>query len=108
MSLLLEHIKSQMAERAGSIRKTLRSLSEELPEELPKTVQVLEQTNQVKGLHTIIRNTDTTRENFVFYSERLIRLLMENVNASLPYETEEVTTSSGKRFKTGGTAPFPP
>ena len=29
------------------------------------------------GLHTIIRDKDTKREDFIFYSDRLIRLLIE-------------------------------
>ena len=32
---------------------------------------------QIRGLHTVIRNKDTTREDFIFYSDRLIRLLIE-------------------------------
>ena len=31
----------------------------------------------MRGLHTIIRNKDTNRADFVFYSDRLIRLLIE-------------------------------
>ena len=32
---------------------------------------------QVQALHTIIRDKNTSREDFVFYSDRLIRLLVE-------------------------------
>tara|TARA_R110002050_G_scaffold265580_4_gene406745 strand:- start:238 stop:483 length:246 start_codon:yes stop_codon:yes gene_type:complete len=43
-------------------------------------VKVLESTHQIRGLHTIIRNKDTSRADFVFYSDRLIRLLIEEGN----------------------------
>lgn len=40
-------------------------------------VQVLAQTPQLIALHTIIRDRAASREDFIFYSDRLIRLLVE-------------------------------
>jgi uracil phosphoribosyltransferase len=40
-------------------------------------VQVLAQTPQLIALHTIIRDRSASREDFIFYSDRLIRLLVE-------------------------------
>lgn len=31
---------------------------------------------QTKGMHTIIRDENTTADNFVFYTDRLLRLVM--------------------------------
>ncbi|KAG5456392.1 MAG: putative FUR1-uracil phosphoribosyltransferase [Olpidium bornovanus] len=44
---------------------------------LPEQVHLLEQTNQLVALLTIIRERNTPRADFVFYSDRIIRLLVE-------------------------------
>jgi uracil phosphoribosyltransferase len=38
---------------------------------------VLPATNQLRALLTMIRDRDTERSDFVFYADRLIRLLVE-------------------------------
>lgn len=96
MGLLLDHVRKQMADREIGIRKTLSAKTTTGP--LPGSVSVLAQTPQVKGMHTIIRNTDVTREDFVFYSERLMRVLMEHANSFLPYTSAEVQRD-GATFK---------
>jgi len=103
MALMLEHIKQQMALREGSVRQELKAAGAGgIPTELPSSISVLEPTLQVRGMHTIIRNVETSREDFVFYSERLMRSLFEHANSFLPYNPVEVKTINGKRFKGGG------
>ncbi|HNZ04552.1 MAG TPA: uracil phosphoribosyltransferase [Myxococcota bacterium] len=48
--------------------------------------------NQVKGLMTIIRNRETDRDRFIFYADRLIRLLVERSLEFLPMAPLSVTT----------------
>lgn len=43
----------------------------------PSQVQVLASTSQLKGLMTIIRSKETPRADFIFYADRIIRLLVE-------------------------------
>eukprot|EP01125_Pyxidicula_operculata_P009397 TRINITY_DN3097_c0_g1_i1.p1 TRINITY_DN3097_c0_g1~~TRINITY_DN3097_c0_g1_i1.p1 ORF type:complete len:221 (+),score=41.09 TRINITY_DN3097_c0_g1_i1:32-694(+) len=62
-------------------------------------VYLLPQTNQIKGLHTIIRDQNATREDFIFYSDRLIRLLIEEALSILPFHEKVVTTPTGVEFK---------
>ena len=106
MGLMLEHIRQQMSLREGGVRQelqeSLKSGAAAIPSELPATISVLDPTSQVRGMHTIIRNVETSREDFVFYSERLMRSLFEQANSFLPYEAVEVCTINGKRFKGGG------
>lgn len=59
---------------------------------------VLEQTNQVKGLYTLIRDQTTPRSQFIFYADRIIRLLVEKGLDLLPVEPEVVTTPTGEKF----------
>lgn len=60
-------------------------------------------TPQIKGLHTFIRNQDTSRDEFIFYSNRLIRLVIEYALGLLPFndvkvETPQSVTYEGKRM----------
>ena len=62
-------------------------------------LHVMPQSNQLRGLHTIIRDKNTCRADFVFYSERLIRLLIEAGLDLLPFEPYDVTTPTGKLYQ---------
>ncbi|NXH46555.1 UCKL1 protein, partial [Dicaeum eximium] len=109
LDLIVQHVHSQL-EKAGSghssdrpphCRAALASAHQGQP--LPETLSVLESTPQVRGMHTIIRNKDTTRDEFIFYSKRLMRLLIEHALSFLPLksvtvETPQGTTYEGKRF----------
>lgn len=44
---------------------------------LPPNAARLPQTKQLDALMTIIRDQDTKRSDFIFYSDRIIRLLVE-------------------------------
>ena len=46
-------------------------------EPLPESIVVLEQTNQLKAMTTMIRDQDSDREDFVFYLERTSSLVLE-------------------------------
>jgi uracil phosphoribosyltransferase len=61
-------------------------------------VHLLPQTDQLRAMHTIIRDRDCTREHFVFYSRRIIRLLLEAGMDLLPFTKKEVTTPVGTTY----------
>ncbi|KAF8211825.1 PRTase-like protein [Mycena galopus ATCC 62051] len=51
---------------------------------LPPSVFTLPQTAQLEALYTIIRSKETSRGDFLFYSDRIIRLLVEEGLNHLP------------------------
>lgn len=58
---------------------------------------------QIKGLHTFIRNANTSRDEFIFYSNRLIRLVIEFALSLMPFnevtvETPQQVLYEGKRM----------
>ncbi len=63
-----------------------------------KNLTVLPYTPQLKALFTIIRNQDTKRNEFIFYSDRVIRLLIEEALNHLPTQEKIVTTPTGAQF----------
>eukprot|EP00835_Amoeboradix_gromovi_P002481 NODE_141_length_17903_cov_0.288643.p10 type:complete len:104 gc:universal NODE_141_length_17903_cov_0.288643:10281-9970(-) len=64
-----------------------------------ENVTVLQQTNQLKALMTIIRNEDTSRSDFIFHSDRIIRMLVEEGLNHLPTKTKRVITPIGSEFE---------
>ncbi|GAB1314315.1 Uracil phosphoribosyltransferase, synthesizes UMP from uracil [Madurella fahalii] len=62
------------------------------------TVTVLPQTPQLIALLSIIRNKDTQRGDFIFYSNRIIRLLVEEGLNHLPTVEHTVTTPVGRPY----------
>lgn len=68
-----------------------------------KLVHLIPQTNQVVALHTIIRDKHTKRADFIFYSDRLIRLLIEEGLGALPFKEKKIETPCGIY---NGTCPF--
>ncbi|KAF2076370.1 hypothetical protein CYY_002327 [Polysphondylium violaceum] len=62
-------------------------------------VYVLQSNHQTKGLFTLIRDKDIKREDFIFYSDRLIRLLIEEGLNCLPFHETTVITPTGSEYK---------
>ena len=59
---------------------------------LPPSVFTLPQTAQLEALYTIIRDKETSRGDFLFYSDRIIRLLVEEGLNHLPVVARTVET----------------
>lgn len=49
----------------------------ESKESINDQVIVINQTKELKALFTVIRDKNTNRNDFVFYSDRIIRILLE-------------------------------
>lgn len=67
--------------------------------EVGKNVILLPQTNQLIGLYSIIRDQTTKRGDFVFYSDRIIRLLVEEGLNQLPVEDAIIKCHGGYEYK---------
>jgi len=65
---------------------------------IPAQVQLLQQTSQLKALMTIVRAKDTPRADFIFYADRVIRLLVEEGLNHLPVVEKDVTTPTGAKY----------
>ncbi|KAF8822093.1 putative uracil phosphoribosyltransferase FUR1 [Cardiosporidium cionae] len=67
-------------------------------------VKLIAQTSQLRASMTIIRNKQTKSDEFVFYADRVIRILVEEALNEIPVESYTVTTPTqqdyeGVRFK---------
>ena len=52
-----------------------------------------------KGIFTILRSTDTTRQDFIFFVDRLATLLVEYALQHLPYASYSVITPVDAKVK---------
>ncbi|XP_053736363.1 uridine-cytidine kinase-like 1 isoform X2 [Synchiropus splendidus] len=93
LDLIVQHVHSQLEKREINVRSALASAHQGQP--LPTTLSVMESTPQVRGMHTIIRNKETNRDEFIFYSKRLMRLLIEHALSFLPLKPVSVETPQG-------------
>ena len=66
---------------------------------LPPNVHTLPQTAQLEALYTIIRDKNTSRGDFLFYSDRIIRLLVEEGLNHLPVVKKTVETPTGAKYE---------
>ncbi|XP_067274010.1 uridine-cytidine kinase-like 1 isoform X1 [Pseudorasbora parva] len=98
LDLIVQHVHSQLEKR--KLRWDISALaSAHQGQPLPKTLSVMESTPQVRGMHTIIRNKETSRDEFIFYSKRLMRLLIEHALSFLPLKPVSVETPQGTVYE---------
>ncbi|KAF4023411.1 hypothetical protein G4228_015685 [Cervus hanglu yarkandensis] len=111
IDLIVQHVHSQLEEREGRALGEMPSLSSQSVcvlraalasahqcHPLPRTLSVLKSTPQVRGMHTIIRDRETSRDEFIFYSKRLMRLLIEHALSFLPFQDCVVQTPQGQDY----------
>ncbi|KAK1311113.1 Uridine kinase-like protein 4 [Acorus calamus] len=59
---------------------------------------VIQSTFQIRGMHTLIRDANTTKHDFIFYADRLIRLVVEHGLGHLPFTEKQVITPTGSVY----------
>lgn len=79
------------------VEKT-ESTDENSAEQYPSNVHLMKTNNQLRELHTLLRDRTTCRSDFKFYADRLIRLTVEAALNELPYVECDVTTPTGHCF----------
>ncbi|KAG8213128.1 uracil phosphoribosyltransferase-domain-containing protein [Butyriboletus roseoflavus] len=97
IDLISTHVRRQMNERARHFRKNMACTSIDKCldpngsyEDL--NVIVLPQTPQLKGIYTILRDERTSRQDFIFFVDRLATFLVEKAMELLPYKDKVVIT----------------
>lgn len=59
---------------------------------------VIHSTFQIRGMHTLIRDVNATKHDFVFYADRLIRLVVEHGLGHLPFTEKQINTPTGSVY----------
>ncbi|CAL1716210.1 unnamed protein product [Somion occarium] len=117
IELIATHIRKKLKERATRFRPHMAQAGSRSPTPLslpstprvsalspPSTLRVnamtdpyenlivLPQTPQLKGIYTILRDKNTSREDFIFFTDRLATFLIEKALEHLPYRPRTVRT----------------
>jgi uridine kinase len=99
IELISTHIRRKLEERSNRFRHKMAIPHLKLhPEEYELQdldLTVLNQTPQLKGIFTILRDRTTTRQDFIFFMDRLATLLAEKAQEHLPYIPKTVVTPVG-------------
>ncbi|KAJ7956063.1 Uridine kinase [Quillaja saponaria] len=61
-------------------------------------LNVIHSTFQIRGMHTLIRDREISKHDFIFYSDRLIRLVVEHGLGYLPFTEKQVITPTGSVY----------
>ncbi|KAJ7650221.1 armadillo/beta-catenin/plakoglobin [Roridomyces roridus] len=96
IDIISTHIRRQLQERSNSFRPKM-AMPHLFPSISGKTVQdlnltVLPQTPQLQGIFTILRSRTTSRQDFIFFVDRLSTVVMEHALRYLPFAPYTVTT----------------
>lgn len=84
IDLITEHIRMKLQQH--DLRRIYHNL------------EVLPSNFQIRGMHTIIRDRNTEKPDFVFYADRLLRLVVEHALGHLPFMERVVMTPTGEQY----------
>lgn len=84
VDLIVQHIRTKLGQH--DLRK------------IYPNVHVIPTNFQIRGMHTLIRDRHTKKHDFVFYSDRLIRLVVEHGLGYLPFTEKQVITPTGSTY----------
>ncbi|CAO2192230.1 unnamed protein product [Urochloa humidicola] len=84
---------------ARRIRRDTVERGRDVTSVLEQTLDALDDSSeQIRGMHTLIRDSNITTPDFVFYSDRLIRLVVEHGLGHLPFTEKQVITPTGSVY----------
>lgn len=87
-----------MSPREPSVPRDSAELAASLMRDIPQLTCV-RQTSQVILMHTHIRDRQTTMTDFVFYADRLIRIIVEEGLSYLPTARKDIVTPTNERYE---------
>lgn len=84
--MVVKHIQRKLQEKSDNHTEALRKLGlVAAAVELPSNVHVLPSTPQFVGMNTILQSPETEQEDFIFYFDRLVSILIEKYCAPSQY-----------------------
>lgn len=93
IDLMIKHIKNQLALKSKKHLQNLKSLGYDIAfkvESYPN-LKIMRPTNQLRGINAILFNKNTSRDDFIFYFNRLSGLLIEHAQLNFyDYKPKEV------------------
>ncbi|KUI55219.1 Uridine-cytidine kinase-like 1 [Cytospora mali] len=99
INMVSQSIEQKLLEKSRHHRAALLQLEIQAQSEpLSKKVVILKPTPQLKAMNTIIRDIDTSPEDFIFYFDRLATLIVEQAMNNVRFTSTTVQTSTGYEY----------
>ncbi|KAJ5598141.1 hypothetical protein N7537_008225 [Penicillium hordei] len=99
IDMVVKHIQRKLQEKSDNHTEALRKLGlVAAAVELPSNVHVLPSTPQFVGMNTILQNPKTEQEDFIFYFDRLVSILIEKALDMTSYVSANVETPQGNTY----------
>ncbi|CAI7569378.1 unnamed protein product [Penicillium palitans] len=99
IDMVVKHIQRKLQEKSDNHTEALRKLGlVAAAVELPSNVHVLPSTPQFVGMNTILQNPKTEQEDFIFYFDRLVSILIEKALDMTSYVSANVETPQGNAY----------
>ncbi|CAI7650977.1 unnamed protein product [Penicillium viridicatum] len=99
IDMVVKHIQRKLQEKSDKHTEALRKLGlVAAAVELPSNVHVLPSTPQFVGMNTILQNPETEQEDFIFYFDRLVSILIERALDMTSYVSANVETPQGSTY----------
>lgn len=101
IAMMTEHIRRTLGKKSKAHQAELKRLGQaavqaDMP--LPRHVIQLAQRPQVVGINTLLLDSETEREDFIFYFDRVAVMLMERAAETVQFEPKTVTTPHGNSY----------
>ncbi|XP_065843098.1 uridine-cytidine kinase-like 1 isoform X2 [Oscarella lobularis] len=97
IDLVIKHVRKKLDTKGKHFRSQL--VSAYRGQKHPDSLCQIPSTPQIQCIQTIIRDKNTPRDEFIFYSKRLSRILIEYALTFLPYNPLVVSTSLAKPYE---------
>ncbi|KAJ5823017.1 hypothetical protein N7447_005357 [Penicillium robsamsonii] len=99
IDMVVKHIQRKLQEKSDNHTEALRNLGLIAAEvELPSNVHVLPSTPQFIGMNTILQTPETEQEDYIFYFDRLVSILIEKALDMTSYVSANVETPQGNTY----------
>lgn len=96
INLMINHINNQLANKSRNHISRLKKLGLNIDFDVNQfNIKLLRDTNQVRGINSILFDTETSRNDFIFYFNRICGLLIELAQEFIS-EYKEVDIETGK------------
>ncbi|RCK57339.1 Uridine kinase [Candida viswanathii] len=96
INLMINHINNQLANKSRNHISRLRKLGININFDVNQfNIKLLRDTNQVRGINSILFDTETSRNDFIFYFNRICGLLIELAQEFIT-DYQEVDIETGK------------
>ncbi|KAF9267788.1 armadillo/beta-catenin/plakoglobin [Marasmius fiardii PR-910] len=102
IELICTHVRQELQERSNAFRpqmaipKSHLLRYDQIPVEQLE-LSILPSTRQIEGIFTILRDRNASRQDFIFFVDRLSTILVEHALQFLPYAAHSVITPVGAK-----------